>query len=81
MAPIKQNYFQFQDKLYTQEEGLGMGAPNRLYFLKCTDNTLTKITDSILKHHRTGYFRHVDIPIALKKTRQTYFTFLIYSTS
>jgi len=33
---IKQNYFQFQDKLYIQEEG----RTNFAYFLKYIHNTL-----------------------------------------
>jgi len=47
---IKQNYFQFQDTLYIQEEGLAMGAPTSSIFseiyLQHIENT--KITDVIL---------------------------------
>jgi hypothetical protein len=67
---IEQNYFQFQDTLYIQEEGLAMGAPTFSIFSEIypqhTKNT--KIVDILLKNHITGHFRYVDdIFIVYKK--------------
>ena len=51
---IKQNYFRFQDTIYTQEEGLAMGAPISSIFseiyLQHIENT--NIVDILLKHHK-----------------------------
>ena len=58
---IKQNYFQFQNTLYTQEEGLVMGVPASSIFsdiyIKHIENTMF---DILLKYHIVGYFRYVD---------------------
>ena len=54
---IKQNYFRFQDTIYTQEEGLAMGAPISSIFseiyLQHIENT--NIVDILLKHHKWAF--------------------------
>jgi hypothetical protein len=55
---MKQNYFQFQVTVYKEEEELAMGAPTSEIYLHYIENT--KLFDISLKHHITGYFRHVD---------------------
>jgi hypothetical protein len=67
---IKQNYFQFQDTLYIQEEGLDMGAPTSSIFSEIYPQHIenTKIVDILLKHHINGQFLYVDdILLANKK--------------
>jgi hypothetical protein len=59
---IEQNYFQLQDKLYIQKEGLAIGTPTSSLFseiyLQQMENT--KIVDILLQYHIIGYFRYVD---------------------
>jgi len=51
---IKQNYFRFQDTIYTQEEGLAMGAPISSIFSEIYPQHIenTNIVDILLKHHK-----------------------------
>lgn len=59
-ALTEQNYFKFQDKLYTQK-ALAVGASTSLFseiYLQHMENT--KIVDILLQHHTIGYFRYVD---------------------
>jgi hypothetical protein len=70
---IKQNYFQFQDTLYIQEEGLAMVAPCSSFFseiyLHHTENT--KIIDILLEYHILHYFRYVDDILIVYKNDTT----------
>ena len=71
---IKQNYFQFQDTLYIQEEGLAMDAPNSSIFseiyLQHIENT--KIIGILLEHHTLVCFRYVDDILVVYKNDTTY---------
>jgi hypothetical protein len=69
---IKQNYFQFQDTLYIQEEGLDMGAPTSSVFSEIYPQHIenTKIVDISLKHHINGHFRYVDDILLVKKKKK-----------
>jgi hypothetical protein len=63
-------YFQFQDTLYIQKDGLVKGAPTSSLFseiyLQHIENT--KIVDILIQHQIIGYFRYVDdMLIVLKK--------------
>jgi hypothetical protein len=67
---IKQNYFQFQDTLYIQKEGLAMGAPTSSIFSEIYLQHIknTKVVDILLQHQIIGYFCYVDdILIVYKK--------------
>jgi len=59
---INQNYFQFQDTIYIQNEGLAMGAPTSSIlsevYLQHMENTT--ILELLKKHRIEGYFRYVD---------------------
>jgi hypothetical protein len=70
---IKQNYFQFQDTLYIQEEGLAMGAPTSSVFSEICWQHIenTKIIDIILEHHILGCFRYVDDILVVYKNDTT----------
>jgi hypothetical protein len=53
---IEQNYFRFHDAIYTENEGLAMGAPTSSVFsetyLQYIENT--EICDVLLKHQVEG---------------------------
>jgi len=59
---INQNYFQFQDTIYIQNEGLVMGATTSSIlsevYLQHMENTT--IHELLKKHRIEGYFRYVD---------------------
>jgi hypothetical protein len=59
---IMQNYFSFQDKTYTQNNGIAMGAPTSSFlseiYLQFLENT--KIFDILKEKKVTGYFRYMD---------------------
>ena len=60
---ISQNYFQFQDTIYLQKEGLAMGAPtssilSEIYVQHMENTTIPKLLE---KHNIKGYFRYDDI--------------------
>jgi hypothetical protein len=59
---LKQNYFQLSDDMYTQTEGLAVGAPSSSMFSRLYLQYLeyTKILNILLQHQLTGYFRYVD---------------------
>jgi len=59
---INQNYFQFQDTIYLQKEGLAMGAPtpsilSEIYLQHMESTTIPELLG---KHNIKGYFRYVD---------------------
>ena len=58
---ISQNYFQFQDTIYLQKEGLAMGAPtssilSEIYLQHMENTTIPELLE---KHNIKGYFRYV----------------------
>ena len=59
---VNQNYFQFQDTIYIQNEGLAMGAPTSSIlsevYLEHMENTT--IRELLKKNRIEGYFRYVD---------------------
>ena len=59
---VNQNYFQFQDTIYIQNEGLAVGAPTSFIlsevYLQYMQNTT--IHELLKKHRIEGYFRYVD---------------------
>jgi hypothetical protein len=59
---LKQNYFRYRYNLYTQKEGLAMGAPTSSLFskvyLQYIEHTL--LFDILVQSHILGYFRYVD---------------------
>jgi hypothetical protein len=68
---IKQNYFQFLNRLYWQEKGLAMGSPTSSIFsqiyLQYIQNTA--IFDILKYNNAIGYFRYIDdILIVYNKT-------------
>ena len=59
---ISQNYFQFQDTIYLQKEGLAMGAStssilSEIYLQHMENTTVPELLE---KHIIKGYFRYVD---------------------
>jgi hypothetical protein len=59
---LNQNYFQYNDELYTQNEGLAIGAPTSSIFaeifVQCLEhNYIIKI---LQKHHVMDYYRYAD---------------------
>ena len=75
---IKQNHFQFQDKLCIQEEGLAMDETTSSacaeMYLQYIENT--KIFDILLTHHITGYFLYIDILIVHNRGKTNRYGFL-----
>jgi hypothetical protein len=69
---LEQNYFQFENEVYSQEIGLVMGSPTLsifsemyLQYKECTD-----IFDILQRNNIIGYFRYVDdILIVYDRTR------------
>jgi len=59
---INQNYFQFQDNIYLQKEGLAMGAPTSSILSEINLQHMkgTTIPKLLRKHNIRGYFRYVD---------------------
>ena len=59
---INQNYFQFQDTIYIQNEGLAMGEPTSSILSEVYLQHMENITiHELLKKHRIeGYFRYID---------------------
>jgi hypothetical protein len=59
---LQQNYFQFQGTVYTQNEGLAMGAPTSTtlseVYLQYLEHTI--LYDIHLHHHIISYYRYVD---------------------
>jgi hypothetical protein len=47
---LNQNYFQYNDELYIQNDGLAMGAPTSSIFAKYLFNILSIITVNILQN-------------------------------
>jgi hypothetical protein len=72
---IKQNDFQFKEKIYRQEEELAMGAPassgfSETYtYLQYMENT--NIVDVFLQRNVIGYFRYVDDILIVYNTDKT----------
>jgi hypothetical protein len=59
---LNQNYFQYNNELYSQEEGLAMGAPTSsiladIYIQHLEHNGIIQILQN---HHITDYYRYVD---------------------
>jgi len=71
---VEQNYFQFQDSIYVQNEGLDMGAPTSSIqsevYLQYVENTT--IYELLIKHKVEGYFRYVDDILMMYKDDKTY---------
>jgi len=59
---IEQNYFKFDNRYYSQENGLAMGSPTSSIFseiyLQYTENPA--VYDTLLHNKIMGYFRYVD---------------------
>jgi hypothetical protein len=70
---LKQNYFQFNDDIYIQTEGLAMGAPTSATLSEIYVQYLehTAISDALLQHKITGYYRYVDDILLVYDTRHT----------
>jgi hypothetical protein len=72
---IKQNDFQFKEKIYRQKEELAMGAPASSWFsetytyLQYMENT--NIVDAFLQRNVIGYFRYVDDILIVYNTDKT----------
>jgi hypothetical protein len=78
---LKQNYFQFQEQIYTQTMGLAMGAPSspafsEIYLLYIEHRTIYKI---LLKYNILGYFRYVDNILIVYDTKNTDITEVLNS--
>jgi hypothetical protein len=69
---LKQSYFQFRDDIYTQTEGLAMGAPSSSLFSEIYLQYLehTTIFD-ILLQQLTRYFKYVDDILLVYNTQTT----------
>jgi hypothetical protein len=59
---LRQNYFQYNDELYLQKEGLAMGAPTSSIFAEIFIQYLehTHIIEILQKHNIIDYYRYVD---------------------
>jgi len=59
---IEQNYFKFENRYYSQENGLAMGSPTSSIFsemyLQYIENTV--VYDTLIQNNIMGYFRYVD---------------------
>jgi hypothetical protein len=49
---LKQNYFQFNDSIYTQTKGLAMGAPPQQFFPKYTYSTWSILLSSTYQSNK-----------------------------
>jgi hypothetical protein len=69
---LKQNYFQFNDSIYTQTKGLTMGALTTLVHSEIRLKYLehTTIFNILMQHKITEYYRYVDI-LLVYNIRQT----------
>jgi hypothetical protein len=70
---VKQNYFQFNDSVNTQNKGLAMGAPTSSVLSEIYLQYLehTTIFDILMQHKITGYYKHVDDILLVYHIRQT----------
>jgi hypothetical protein len=61
-AIVQQNYFRFQDTIYTQTARLAMGAPTSSIlseiYIQCLKHM--DLYEILLRHHIIGYYRYVD---------------------
>jgi hypothetical protein len=69
----QQNYFRFQDTIYTQTEGLAMGAPTSSILSEIFIQYLehTALYEILLRHHIIGYYRYVDDLLLVFDARTT----------
>jgi hypothetical protein len=70
---LKQNYFQFNDNIYTQTKGLAMGAPTSSVlseiYLQSLEHTI--IFDILIRQKIIGYYRYLDDILLVYDTRLT----------
>jgi hypothetical protein len=59
---LEQNYFQFENKFYSQDRGLAMGSPTSSIFSEkyLQYKESTEIFDTLIRNNTMGYFRYVD---------------------
>jgi hypothetical protein len=59
---VQQSHFHFQDTIYTQTEGLAMGAPISSVLSEIYIQYLehTNLYEMLLRHHIIGYYRYMD---------------------
>jgi hypothetical protein len=73
---VEQNYFCFQDTIYTQIEGLAMGAPTSSILLEVYLQYMENATiyELLIKHKVVGYFMYVDDILVMYKNDETNIT-------